>query len=119
MVAFLLLATGAVFAPVGAQLPPTNMGKYVHQPGDNQYTDQTQSERHGNAAVRPDLTGRPVVQHPAVQYVLPPTPAPHRPDVSIEPIASDEPIPQAGFPPLPDRLDLPISNVSGWKSTAN
>ena len=32
--------------PSYAQLPPTNMGQFVHQPGDNQYTNQTQAERH-------------------------------------------------------------------------
>ncbi len=34
-------------------------------------------------------------------------------DISIEPIACDEPIPTAGFPPLPDRLDLPVAGSSG------
>lgn len=32
-------------------------------------------------------------------------------DVSLMPIAADEPIPPAGFPPLPDRLDLPIAQA--------
>jgi len=44
-----------------------------------------------------------------------PTPKPPRPDVSIEPIPCDEPIAKAGFPPLPDRLDLPIPR-GGWAS---
>ncbi len=119
MAAFIMLFTGPGIAPGLAQLPPTNMGKFVHQPGDNQYTDQTQSERHGVPGYRPDLTGRPIIQAPAVQYVLPPTPPPKRPDISIEPIASDEPIPPAGFPPLPDRLDLPIANANGWKTSGS
>ncbi|MGH9552696.1 MAG: hypothetical protein ACRD3W_25175, partial [Terriglobales bacterium] len=36
-------------------------------------------------------------------------PKPFRPDPSIEAIAADEPVAQSGFPPLPDRLDLPVS----------
>lgn len=35
-----------------------------------------------------------------------PTPAPHIADPTLEPIASDEPVPPAGFPPLPDQLNL-------------
>ena len=87
------------------------MGKYVHQPGDNQYGTQAQQERHGAPA--------PVVQAPVFQgggggggngWV--PTPHIPTPDVSLEPIASDEPVVAAGMPPLPDRLDLPVSG--GW-----
>lgn len=33
-------------------------------------------------------------------------------DVSLMPIAADEPIAPAGFPPLPDRLDLPIAQAA-------
>ncbi len=41
-----------------------------------------------------------------------PTPAPFRADVSLDPIAADEPVSPAGFPPLPERLDLPVQ--SSW-----
>ncbi len=34
------------------------------------------------------------------------------PDVSLMPIAADEPIAPAGFPPLPDKLDLPIAQAA-------
>lgn len=114
--AALFVFLSSSLTPSMAQLPPTNMGKYVHQPGDNQYTDATQSERHGVPGYRPDLTGRPIIARPQVQYIMPATPPPKRPDISIEPIASDEPVPPAGFPPLPDRLDLPIASSSGWKN---
>jgi hypothetical protein len=92
------------------QLPPTNMGKYVHQPGDNQYSTQTQSERH---APPPQMVVTPQPQQgggggaPAYH----PVKAPPRPDYSIMPITCDEPIKPPGFPPLPDRLDF--SNVIG------
>ena len=114
---FLALATIApivlsvvMMQPGHCQLPPTNMGKYVHQPGDNQYGTQAQQERHGAPA--------PVVAAPVFNggggggngWV--PTPHIPTPDVSIEPIAADEPVVAAGMPPLPDRLDLPVS--SGW-----
>ncbi len=52
---------------------------------------------------------------------LPPTnrtPPPARPDISLDPIAADEPVPPAGFPPLPAMLDLPISVPSGWRSSS-
>jgi hypothetical protein len=105
---------GAVSLPVLAQLPATNMGKFVHQPGDNQYTDQTQSERHGSPApVRQMINQRQAAPSTAVSsgaYV--PTPKPPRPDISLLPIVAEEPLKPAGFPPLPDRLDLPVS--AGW-----
>ncbi|HEY9712039.1 MAG TPA: hypothetical protein V6C72_01140, partial [Chroococcales cyanobacterium] len=104
-----LIAGGVLATPSLAQsagLPPTNMGKFVHQPGDNQYSQQTQSERHAPppqmAAPRPMFNagggGGGGWQ---------PTPPPHREDISLLPIAADEPIAPAGFPPLPDRLDIP------------
>jgi hypothetical protein len=99
------------------QLPPTNMGKYVHQPGDNQYSAQTQSERH--RAVSP---ARGPVSNPASNSVpqqqqraaepYHPVAAPPRLDYSIMPISCDEPLKPPGFPPLPDRLDF--SNVVGF-----
>jgi hypothetical protein len=43
-------------------------------------------------------------QGAAVRYN--PTPAPRISDPTLEPIAADEPIPPAAFPPIPDRLNL-------------
>ncbi|HEY9868390.1 MAG TPA: TonB family protein [Candidatus Obscuribacterales bacterium] len=43
------------------------------------------------------------------------TPAPFALDSTVEPIPADEPVPPGGFPPLPNRLDLPVRNLSqGW-----
>ncbi len=42
-----------------------------------------------------------------------PKPKPRKPDPSIEPIAADEPVPPAGFPVLPERLELPIA-MGSW-----
>lgn len=95
-----------------AQLPQTNMGKFVHKPGDNQYDKQSQLERHPVAP--------PPVQRSFQSsggngggYVYRPRPKPRKPDPSIEPIAADEPVPSAGFPVLPDRLELPIA-MGSW-----
>lgn len=94
--------------PAFAQLPPVNMGRWVKQPGDNQYSSDTQQSRHGG--------GQPVRQIVAPQTaVMPqqsapmwrPTPKPFRSDVSLDPIVCDEPIPPVGFAPLPESLDLP------------
>lgn len=93
-------------------LPPTNMGKYVHQPGDNQYSDQTQATRHAPPP-KPVQMMSPMQMVP-MGYMR--TPAPPTPDPSIEPIACDEPIPPPGFPPLPDRLELPIASGGNWSS---
>jgi hypothetical protein len=38
----------------------------------------------------------------------------HPVDPSLQPIAADEPLPAQGFPPLPDRLDLPTT--SAWEA---
>jgi len=90
--------------PAFAQLPPVNMGKFVHQPGDNQYSNGTQSERHGPP-------GGYQVVNPSPQQAQGPSgwtrTIKRRPDISLEPIVCDEPIAPAGFPPLPDSLDLP------------
>ena len=90
--------------PAFAQLPPVNMGKFVHQPGDNQYSNGTQSERHGPP-------GGYQVVNPSPQQVQGPSgwtrTIKRRPDISLEPIVCDEPLAPAGFPPLPDSLDLP------------
>jgi len=90
--------------PAFAQLPPVNMGKFVHQPGDNQYSSGTQSERHGPP-------GGYQVVNPSPQQAQGPSgwsrTIKRRPDISLEPIVCDEPIAPAGFPPLPDSLDLP------------
>lgn len=101
---------------VQAQLPPTNMGKFVHQPGDNQYTTETQIQRHPPVPIAaPVVIAAPTasINIPAPEYKL--TPAQPRPDISLLPIVADEPIKPAGFPPLPDRLDLPTSS-NGWGS---
>jgi hypothetical protein len=117
---FLVICYGAVNAPAKAQLPNTNMGRFVHQPGDNQYTDQTQAERHGSPApvyrqqVMPQQASGAQTTSSSSAYV--PTPKPIRPDISLLPIVADEPVKPAGFPPLPDRLDLPVS--SGWTRDA-
>ncbi len=121
MAALLILLSGAQVLPCLAQLPPVNMSKSVRTPGDNQYTEAGQSWRHGYSDMRPDVLGRPQIRQAAggggagVSVVVPLTPPPKRPDISIEPIAADEPVPPAGFPPLPDRLDLPIASAGGWK----
>ncbi len=118
---FLVICYGAVIAPAKAQLPNTNMGRFVHQPGDNQYTDQTQAERHGSPApiyrqqVIPQQACGAQTTSSSSAYV--PTPKPVRPDISLLPIVADEPVKPAGFPPLPDRLDLPVS--SGWTRDAS
>ncbi len=89
--------------PALAQLPPVNMGKFVHQPGDNQYSGATQNDRHGPPA------GYQVVR-PSPQQVQNGgwTPVHKiRPDISLEPIVCDEPIARPGFPPIPEALELP------------
>ncbi len=103
MAVLVTLAMVSALLPGAAQLPPTNMGKYVHQPGDNQYSNQTQSERHGAPAPVQSMQ-MPIQSSAPAGYV--PAPAPRKPDPTVEPIAADEPVPQPGFPPLPDRLDL-------------
>lgn len=112
MAALFAFLIGSVPTPSLAQLPPTNMGKYVHQPGDNQYTNQTQQERHGQPAPPPQM------RFNSAPVALPPTPMPRRPDISLDPIPADEPVPPAGFPPLPDRLDLPIASSGSWSKSS-
>jgi hypothetical protein len=119
--AVITFLAGASMAPCMAQsagLPPTIWSKSVQTPGDNQYGNQTQNFRHGSSAPAP-------AQAPVAQsggggggYSAPvwhPTPRPYRPDPSIEAIAADEPITPAGFPPLPDRLELPVT--LGWSGS--
>lgn len=106
-----------------AGLPPTNMGKFVHQPGDNQYSQGTQAERHPPTPV---FVPRPQAAAGGNGgggggYV--PTPRVPRADPTLESIAADEPVVVAGFPPLPDRADLPVesgwgSGSSGWGSSS-
>lgn len=95
--------------PALAQLPPTNMGKFVHQPGDNQYSEATQRERHPVAPPQ-------MMMQQGRMMLMPARPAAPQVDVSIEPIACDEPIPIAGFPPLPDRLELPVQEGGSWSN---
>lgn len=118
--ASLIFLAGAVMPPAYTQLPPTNMGKWVHQPGDNQYGSSAQNSRH---ALPPQAA--PVTSFSGggggYSSGWSPAPRPFKPDVSLDPIAADEPVPPAGFPPLPDRLDLPVqsswaggSSKGGW-----
>ena len=108
--ASLIFLAGAVMPPAYTQLPPTNMGKWVHQPGDNQYGQQAQNSRH---ALPPQMSAPVSNGGGGGNYVgWTPTPRPFKPDVSLDPIAADEPVPPAGFPPLPERLDLPVQ--SSW-----
>jgi hypothetical protein len=110
---FYLLAFISTSSSVAwAQLPPTNMGKFVHTPGDNQYTAQTQAERHGASIPAAAPVVQPTSAPVAGDYK--PTPAAPRADISLLPIVADEPIKPAGFPPLPDRLDLPINGTAIW-----
>lgn len=97
--------------PSSAQLPPVNWGKSVHGPGDNQYVGDQQGMRHppNTTPTRPQVVpmmggggggvGGPVAYRP--------TPKRPKPDISLQPIPADEPVAPPGFPPLPDRLDLP------------
>jgi hypothetical protein len=104
---FLAMSVVVSSSPLGlAQLPPTNMGKYVHQPGDNQYDRQAQSERHA-PVVRAVVPSQAAAQSSGGGGAYHPVPKPVRPDYSIMPITCDEPIKPPGFPPLPDSLDLP------------
>lgn len=117
------LAALIPLAPAQAQLPPTNMGKFVHQPGDNQYTQATQEQRHGNNSYVDTMGTHSVIRNPAQAgggggggggysgapaYICAPPP-PKGPDISVEPITADEPIPLPGFPPMPMALDLPVT----------
>ncbi len=114
--ASLIILVGAVVPPAYTQLPPTNMGKWVHQPGDNQYGKNAQDSRH---ALPPEMRAPAPMQGGGGGggYVgWSPTPAPFRADVSLDPIAADEPVSPAGFPPLPERLDLPVQ--SSWAGGA-
>ncbi len=94
--------------PAFAQLPPVNMGRWVKQPGDNQYSADTQQSRHGGGApayqVVPQRTAV-IPQQSAPMWR--PTPRAKRSDISLEPIVCDEPIAPVGFAPLPESLDLP------------
>lgn len=96
-------------------LPNTNFGKFVHQPGDNQYEEKAQRERHSPPPAprvfMPSGGGSVQSAQPRPAWV--PTPAPRLPDTSVLPIVADEPIKPAGFPPLPDRLELPVA-ASAW-----
>lgn len=115
----LMALTGLVFSTVAcfaqnASLPSVNMGRNVGTPGDNQYVQQpVQGARHGGMNHIPLPGQGPPPQAAPVSapqcFGWQPTPPPTRPDISLEPIAADEPISQPGYPPLPDRLDLPAT----------
>ncbi len=109
----LLFITASLFyGAAWAQLPPTNMGKFVHQPGDNQYTAQTQLDRHPVSMPNAAPAGQSAMTPIATDYKT--TPAAPKADISLLPIVADEPIKPAGFPPLPDRLDLPTNGTGMW-----
>ena len=122
----LSILTAAIMAAIGvsipaakAQLPATTWGKSVHTPGDNQYAGGQQDLRH------PPPPPRPIIQSGGgggggSSYVYRPTPSKPKPDVSIQPIPADEPIGEPGFPPLPERLDLPgiASNSMTFTATS-
>lgn len=103
-----LIASGILLPyicePALAQLPPVNMGKWVHQPGDNQYSNETQQSRHG--APVPVQQAAPV-NIPLASPGWRPTPKPRRADISLLPIVCEEPVAPTGFPPMPEQLDLP------------
>jgi len=106
----IILAMSVVVSscPLGlAQLPATNMGKFVHQPGDNQYDSKAQAERHAQPVVRAVVPSQSGGGGGGGGGAYRPVPKPIRPDYSIMPITCDEPIKPPGFPPLPDSLDLP------------
>lgn len=121
----LLLTTGmaliicvslVVPACLAQGLPPTNMGKFVHQPGDNQYASQAQRERHPPPPPPKTVFRGGGGGGGGGGYSWAPRMKPKRPDPSVEPITADEPIPPAGFPPLPERLELPIA-MGNWGGT--
>jgi len=106
-----IIVMGMTIPIASAQLPQTNMGKYVHKPGDNQYDRAAQQERHPPPP--PPVTRFSTSGGSGGGYMYRPKPKPRKPDPSIEPIAADEPVPPAGFPVLPERLDLPIA-MGSW-----
>ena len=135
----LAMATMVPLAPCLAQLPATNMGKFVPQTGDHPSSVQTQMERHGTKYIDTMGTTPVYVGGPAPgaggggaapvspAYICAPPPG-KGPDVSIAPITADEPIPLPGFPPMPMALDLPVtlgysgaggSNPGGWLKNGN
>ncbi|PWT94604.1 MAG: hypothetical protein C5B53_12735 [Candidatus Melainabacteria bacterium] len=97
-------------------LPNTNFGKFVHQPGDNQYEEKAQRERHAPPP-QPRIfmpsggAGGGFAGGAPARPAWVPTPPPQLPDISVQPIVADEPIRTAGFPPLPDRPDLPVATA--------
>lgn len=130
--AFLL---ASAVAPAQGQLPATNMGRFVHQPGDGQYSLKEQIKRHRDTGfIDSGGAGTVIIRHPRALPVSPnhaalsgdaagyyvTNPAyrrslveltPVRPNIELEPIVADEPIVPAGFPPLPNSLDLPINDT--------
>lgn len=134
---FSLLLAATVMMPAAfcQGLPPTNMGKFVHQPGDNQYQPGSQVGRHGTDGYldntgctdnRAQVRAQQAAQQAAVtpSYTLAPPPPPG-PDVSIEAIACEEPVAAPGFPPMPLALDLPVTMGFGtvghgtWKNDSS
>ncbi len=129
--AVIAVGIGGSLSPSWAQLPPTNMGKWVHQPGDNQYSLNEQVKRHGDSGYIDTAGGGSVIiKHTGGGAAGGAAAASgggshgggsimggsvgRKSDISIEPISADEPIPPGGFPPLPERLDLPVAPSAGW-----
>lgn len=112
MAALLIFSFCLTLQASQAQLPPTNMSKHVRTPGDNQYTGEGRQFRHAPPRPAPVRQAAP---GPAAMPGWRKTPPPRRPDITLEPIAADEPIALAGFPPLPDRVELPIAMGGGSK----
>lgn len=107
--------------PASAQLPPVNWGKSVHGPGDNQYGGDQQGMRHppNTTPTRPQFIPSGGGGGGAGPIAFRPTPRRPKPDISLQPIPADEPVPPSGFPPLPDRLDLPgIDNTTAFNATS-
>jgi hypothetical protein len=109
------------------------MSKSVGQPGDAVYTPSRQAVRHTNYFDRTGAEGG-IYIHPqggggsggggggatagGGGFTIDPmilmysnTP---KVDISLEPIACDEPIAPANFPPLPDHIQLPVGPISTW-----
>lgn len=106
--------------PANAQLPPTNMGKFVHKPGDNQYGSQAQKLRHPPQPVR--TVSRPVMGGGGggASYRYRKTRPKPKPDISLQAIPADEPIAPAGFPPLPEAVDIPgVERTNGLTAINN
>lgn len=73
------------------------------------FTNCLPSFAQGDAAPTSSQLAQEKLDRDRLEQALQPARGLLRADISIQPIASDEPIVQAGFPPLPDRIDLPAT----------